>query len=105
MVYIHMTNIIFLINEILTLLDLASRMLVMEYADSGSLRSYLETNFSSLTWNDIYSLAYQLACAVSCLHDEGIVHRDLVIYSIIINNVYNLYNAKLISVIYLIAFW
>ncbi|CAB4396025.1 unnamed protein product [Rhizophagus irregularis] len=25
----------------------------------------------------VMELAYQLACAVSCLHDEGIVHRDL----------------------------
>ncbi|CAB5381726.1 unnamed protein product [Rhizophagus irregularis] len=52
-------------------------MLVMEYADSGSLRRYLEMNFNNLAWRDKYSLAYQLACAVSCLHDEGIVHRDL----------------------------
>ncbi|GBC09225.1 hypothetical protein RclHR1_00870016 [Rhizophagus clarus] len=52
-------------------------LLVMEYADSGTLRDYLEKNFNKLTWNDKYKLAYQLACSVSCLHDEGIVHRDL----------------------------
>ncbi|EXX65642.1 uncharacterized protein OCT59_024043 [Rhizophagus irregularis] len=52
-------------------------LLVMEYANGGSLRSYLKKNFSKLTWNDKYNLAYQLACAVSCLHDEGIIHRDL----------------------------
>jgi serine/threonine protein kinase len=52
----------------------------MEYADGGTLRNYLKKNFNSLTWNDKYQLAYQLACAVSCLHGEGIVHRDLVIY-------------------------
>ncbi|RGB42650.1 kinase-like domain-containing protein [Rhizophagus diaphanus] len=52
-------------------------MLVMEYANSGSLRSYLKINFSKLTWDDKYLMAYQLASAVSCLHDEGIVHRDL----------------------------
>ncbi|CAB4395977.1 unnamed protein product [Rhizophagus irregularis] len=52
-------------------------MLVMEYADSGSLRSYLKKNFSKLTWDDKYLMAYQLASAVSCLHNEGIVHRDL----------------------------
>ncbi|GET04602.1 kinase-like domain-containing protein [Rhizophagus clarus] len=52
-------------------------MLVMEYADSGSLRSYLEKNFSKLTWNDKFNMAYQLAYAVPCLHDEGIIHRDL----------------------------
>ena len=54
----------------------------MEYADSGSLRDYLKKNFNSLTWKDKCSLAYQLACAVSCLHNEDIVHRDLVIYII-----------------------
>lgn len=59
-------------------------LLVMEYANGGSLRSYLKKNFSKLTWNDKYNLAYQLACAVSCLHDEGIIHRDLVFYYLII---------------------
>ena len=55
----------------------------MEYADSGTLRNYLEECFDDLTWEDKYNLAYQLACAVSCLHEEGIVHRDLVICLII----------------------
>jgi serine/threonine protein kinase len=54
----------------------------MEYADSGTLQNYLKKNFNNLTWNDKYSLAYQLTCAVSCLHNEGIVHRDLVNYLI-----------------------
>ncbi|PKK73448.1 kinase-like protein [Rhizophagus irregularis] len=52
-------------------------LLVMEYADSGSLQNYLKNNFSKLTWNDKYNLAYQLACATLCLHNEGIIHRDL----------------------------
>ncbi|RGB39206.1 kinase-like domain-containing protein [Rhizophagus diaphanus] len=49
----------------------------MEYADSGPLKDYLKENFNNLTWNDKYNFAYQLACAVSCLHNEGMVHRDL----------------------------
>ncbi|GBB93164.1 hypothetical protein RclHR1_02120016 [Rhizophagus clarus] len=52
-------------------------LLVMEYADSGTLRNYLRKNFDNLTWNDKLKLAFQLTHAVSCLHDEGIVHRDL----------------------------
>jgi len=52
----------------------------MEYADSGTLRSYLKVNFKNLTWNDKYNLARQLTSAVLCLHDERIVHRDLVIH-------------------------
>jgi serine/threonine protein kinase len=55
-------------------------MLVMEYADGDSLRNYLKKNFSKLTWDDKLNMAYQLAYAISCLHDEGIIHRDLVIY-------------------------
>ena len=51
-------------------------LLVMEYADSGPLKNYLKKNFNNLTWDDKYNLAYQLACVVSCLHNEGIVHRD-----------------------------
>ncbi|CAI2171836.1 15912_t:CDS:2 [Funneliformis geosporum] len=35
---------------------------------------------------DKYNLAYQLACAVSCLHDEGIVHRDLHSRNVLIHN-------------------
>ncbi|GBC06042.1 hypothetical protein RclHR1_06590002 [Rhizophagus clarus] len=52
-------------------------LLVMEYADSGTLKNYLNKNFKNLTWNDKYNLAYQLSSAVSCLHNEGIVHGDL----------------------------
>ena len=52
----------------------------MEYADSGTLQDYLKEHFSNLTWNDKLNLALQLAYAVSCLHNEQIVHRDLVMY-------------------------
>jgi serine/threonine protein kinase len=51
----------------------------MEYANSGTLKEYLKKNFKNLNWSDKYKLAYQLSCAISCLHNEGIVHRDLVI--------------------------
>ena len=53
----------------------------MEYADSGTLRNYLNGHFNKLTWDDKLKLAFQLTSAVSCLHDEKIVHRDLVINS------------------------
>ena len=52
----------------------------MEYADGNSLRNYLKENFKKLTWDDKYKLAFQLACAVSYLHDKGIMHHYLVIY-------------------------
>ncbi|GBB99019.1 hypothetical protein RclHR1_00340010 [Rhizophagus clarus] len=60
-------------------------MLVMEYTDSGSLRNYLKKNFSKLTWDDKYRMAYQLTCAVSFLHNERIVHCDLHSGSILVH--------------------
>ena len=61
----------------------------MEYADGGTLRNYLKENFSNLTWNDKFNLALQLAYAISCIHDEKIVHRDLVIHLFIFNIINN----------------
>ncbi|RGB25544.1 kinase-like domain-containing protein [Rhizophagus diaphanus] len=52
-------------------------LLVMEYADGSSLRNYLKENFKNLTLEHKYKLAYQLANAVSCLHEKGIVHCNL----------------------------
>ncbi|GBB84536.1 hypothetical protein RclHR1_01110021 [Rhizophagus clarus] len=52
-------------------------LLVMEYADCGSLQSYLKKSFNKLEWDDKHQLALQLANAVECLHNEGIIHCDL----------------------------
>ncbi|CAI2166980.1 19845_t:CDS:2 [Funneliformis geosporum] len=52
-------------------------LLVMEYADGGSLQSYLKENFNKLEWSNKYQLALQLANAVACIHNEGIIHNDL----------------------------
>ncbi|CAB5345428.1 unnamed protein product [Rhizophagus irregularis] len=52
-------------------------LLVVDYADCGSLKQYLGDNFNKLTWKDKFQLAYQLTNVMSYLHYEGIVHRDL----------------------------
>jgi serine/threonine protein kinase len=53
--------------------------LVLEYADSGSLKTYLDKHFNELEWNDKYQLALQLASAIMFIHEHNIIHRDLVI--------------------------
>ncbi len=52
----------------------------MEYANYGTLQEYLKEHFDKLTWNNKFNLALQLTHAILCLHDKGIIHRDLVIH-------------------------
>ncbi|CAG8764452.1 5007_t:CDS:2 [Gigaspora margarita] len=52
-------------------------MLVLEYADSGTLRSYLQNHIGHLSWIDKVNFALQLVSAIKSLHAEDIIHRDL----------------------------
>ena len=52
--------------------------LVLEYANDGTLNTYLDKHSNELNWNDRYCLALQLAGAVEFLHEKDIIHRDLV---------------------------
>ncbi|CAG8611452.1 14599_t:CDS:2, partial [Cetraspora pellucida] len=51
--------------------------LVLEYANNGTLKEYLCKNFSKLNWNDKLYLAKQLAESIKFMHSYDIVHRDL----------------------------
>ncbi len=52
----------------------------MEYADSGTLNTYLNDHFNELDWNNKYTLALQLASAVGFIHECDIIHCDLVMF-------------------------
>ncbi len=53
--------------------------LVLKYADSSTLNTYLNKHFGELDCNNKYYLALQFASAVECLHDCDIIHCNLVI--------------------------
>src|ERR1043165_201256 len=54
-------------------------LLVLEYADSGTLRQYLKKNFKdTFKWEDQLKFAREIASAISYLHYNEIIHRDLV---------------------------
>jgi len=52
-------------------------LLVLEYSDNGTLREYLKKNFDTFNWESQLNFAKQIASAIVCLHDNGIIHRDL----------------------------
>ncbi|CAI2182481.1 17742_t:CDS:2 [Funneliformis geosporum] len=51
--------------------------LVLEYADSGTLNSYLNEHIKILDWNEKVKLAHQIANAILYLHKNNVVHCDL----------------------------
>ncbi|CAB5126732.1 unnamed protein product [Rhizophagus irregularis] len=57
--------------------DSENYILVLEYANEGSLRKFLEKNFTSLKWNDKIQMALDITNGLKFLHSKGIIHRDL----------------------------
>lgn len=53
-------------------------LLVLEYADNGTLGEYLAKNFKNFKWKNQLKFAKEMSSAILCLHDNGIIHRDLV---------------------------
>ncbi|GBC05287.1 hypothetical protein RclHR1_06150013 [Rhizophagus clarus] len=59
---------------------------IMQYADGGNLRNYLNNHFSELNWKDHkIKLAYQITEGIKYLHGENILHRDLHSKNIVIH--------------------
>jgi serine/threonine protein kinase len=50
----------------------------MQYANGGDLQNYLKDNFRNLAWNDKKKLAFQIADGLNYLHNNDVLHKDLV---------------------------
>ncbi|CAI2164180.1 8723_t:CDS:2 [Funneliformis geosporum] len=53
--------------------------LILEYANGGTLGRYLRDNADTFkrNWESQLKFAHDIASAISCLHDNKIIHRDL----------------------------
>jgi len=52
-------------------------MIVMQYANNGSLLSYLDQNINKLTWRDKLYHLKDIAYYLDTIHRSGLVHCDL----------------------------
>lgn len=52
--------------------------LILQYANYGNLREYLEKNFTDLMWSDKLNMSLNIATGLVYLHKNKIIHRDLV---------------------------
>jgi len=61
-------------------------MMVMEYAQNGSLRQHLNNSFNSLNWNRKLWNLYNIARGLSLIHKKGLIHYDFHCGNILNNN-------------------
>ena len=53
-----------------------SFMMIMKYAENGSLRQYLNNRFNSMDWNNKLDMLYQIARGLNQIHDNKLIHHD-----------------------------
>ncbi|KAG9292668.1 hypothetical protein G9A89_008254 [Geosiphon pyriformis] len=51
--------------------------IVMEFSKLGDMRTYLSTNFYSMSWKDKLEIARDIVIGLDSIHNSGMVHRDL----------------------------
>ena len=69
----------------------------MEYCSGGNLLSYLTNSGEILKENSVKEISSQLLSAIKFLHKYGIVHRDIKLDNILLFNLSDLFNIKLID--------
>src|SRR5581483_5973388 len=70
-------------------------MIVMKYAENGSLRQLLNNNFNSLNWTDkLYNLWF-IASGLNVIHEKGLIHRDFHCGNILNNKYYGDFQSKI----------
>ena len=63
-------------------------MMVMDYAQDGSLRQNLNNNFNSMNWEDKFNTLNYIARGLSNIHEKRLIHQDFHSGNILRNNSY-----------------
>jgi serine/threonine protein kinase len=51
--------------------------MVLDYAENGSLRNYLDTNYNELSWSNKINYLHSIAHGLRYIHEKELYHRDL----------------------------
>ncbi|RIA95998.1 kinase-like domain-containing protein [Glomus cerebriforme] len=58
-------------------------MMILDYAERGSLRNYLDQNYNDLKWVNKLQISFNIAAGLNQIHNEKLIHRDLHIGNIL----------------------
>src|SRR3989442_1160993 len=50
--------------------------MVMNYAENGSLRKHLNNSFNSMNWNKKLDILHDIASGLMKIHDNRLIHHD-----------------------------
>ncbi|GES73778.1 kinase-like domain-containing protein [Rhizophagus clarus] len=51
--------------------------MVLDYAENGNLRDYLNTSYNELSWNNKLNYLHSIAHGLKNIHEKELIHRDL----------------------------
>ncbi|POG63875.1 kinase-like domain-containing protein, partial [Rhizophagus irregularis DAOM 181602=DAOM 197198] len=57
--------------------------MVLEYAEDGSLRNYLDKEYNKLNWIEMFKYLHYTIIGLKCIHEKELIHRDLHIGNIL----------------------
>jgi serine/threonine protein kinase len=57
--------------------------MVLDYAENGSLRKYLDINYNELSWSERINCLHSIAFGLRDIHEKELIHRDLHIGNIL----------------------
>ena len=57
--------------------------MVLDYAEHGSLRNYLDKEYDKLSWDNKFYYLWRIALGLSNIHEKELIHRDLHIGNIL----------------------
>ena len=67
--------------------------MVLDYADHGSLRNYLDKNYDKLSWSDkLHNLLY-MASGLRGIHEKELIHTSLRNSNVIFFELFKLFRA------------
>ena len=59
--------------------------MVLDYANSGSLRNYLNANYKKLSFKEKILNLFDVAFGLKHIHNKEVIHRDLHVGNILCN--------------------